>query len=752
MYDLHRLGWHNFQQLALAVAREIWGQTVESFLDTNDAGRDGAFSGSWTSEGGDSLSGRFVVQCKHTEKRDYNLKPSDLSDELPKAARLVKDGRCDCYILLTNAGISGSLAATLEDNFRAVGVKQFRCFGSTWLNDQIQQSKRLRMLVPRVYGLGDLTQILDERAYAQAEALLSTMRDDLSKIVMTHSYERSAKALDEHGFVLLVGEPAAGKTTIASLLAVSALDQWGASPLKLDTPDRVIDHWNPNEPSQFFWIDDAFGVTQYEASLARGWNHIFNQVRAMINKGARVVMTSRDYIYNQARHDLKTSAFPLLNESQVVVDVHNLSMEERRQILYNHLKMGTQPKAFRQNIKPYLEQIAAHQRFIPEVARRLSDPFFTQDLRLLEENILDFVERQEAFLQDVLQGLDTDSRAALALVFMRNDRLPSPIELQESEREALERLGSTLGACRAALQALNGSLIRHITDENEALWQFKHPTVGDAFSELLIADPELLGIYAQGSPTEKLLRQVTCGEAGVENAVLLGPQLFPLMVNRLENLQATANDGWSSRDRTYSFLARRCSRAFLETYLARHPDILDRVSSPGLMLESVSEVDLALRLHELRLLPEEHRAHFVQVVSEYAIDGEDPAPLSKGSLQAIFTREELDFLISRARSELTPNLSSVRYDWEANYPPDDDPEQYIWPFQELLDHLEKLFPQDPEVAMNVARQRADVAEWIAEKEEQQNEANKKPPRRILERSVSQADEFGERSIFDDVDF
>jgi hypothetical protein len=41
------------------------------------------------------------------------------------------------------------------------------------------------MFVPRVYGLGDLSQILDERAYAQASALLVSARDVVS------TFERS---------------------------------------------------------------------------------------------------------------------------------------------------------------------------------------------------------------------------------------------------------------------------------------------------------------------------------------------------------------------------------------------------------------------------------------------------------------------------------------------------------------------------------------------------------------------------------
>ena len=105
MYNLYSLGWHSFQQLCLTVTRKILGQTVESFLDSNDDARDGAFTGTWTPRSGETLSGRFVLQCKFTSKKDISLHGSDLSDEVEKARRLVEKGLCDVYVLLTNAGI-----------------------------------------------------------------------------------------------------------------------------------------------------------------------------------------------------------------------------------------------------------------------------------------------------------------------------------------------------------------------------------------------------------------------------------------------------------------------------------------------------------------------------------------------------------------------------------------------------------------------------------------------------------------------
>jgi hypothetical protein len=47
MYDLYNLSWHSFQELCLTITREIFGQTVESFLDSSDTGKDGAFAGTW---------------------------------------------------------------------------------------------------------------------------------------------------------------------------------------------------------------------------------------------------------------------------------------------------------------------------------------------------------------------------------------------------------------------------------------------------------------------------------------------------------------------------------------------------------------------------------------------------------------------------------------------------------------------------------------------------------------------------------
>ena len=241
--------------------------------------------------------------------------------------------------------MSGSFDEEFKRLLKEAGVQHARILDSGWIIDAIVKNSRLRALVPRVYGLGDLSEIRDKRAYEQSLAVLELMREDLAKIVVTDAYQKALDAISKHGFVLLIGEPAAGKTTIASLLAMAAVDQWDSLFFKLSDPKSVVDHWNPHDPSQFFWVDDAFGTTQYEDSLARDWDRNLITVKAMVARGAKIVLTSRDYIYNRARLGLRDDTFPLLNESQVIIDVRDLTPNEKQQILYNHIKTGQATKS-----------------------------------------------------------------------------------------------------------------------------------------------------------------------------------------------------------------------------------------------------------------------------------------------------------------------------------------------------------------------------------------------------------------------
>jgi len=82
-FDLTKLGWKAFQDLATAVAAEILKRPVQTFLGSNDGGRDGAFLGTWTGDDGQPV--KSTIQCKFMGKLGANLTLANLKSELPKA-------------------------------------------------------------------------------------------------------------------------------------------------------------------------------------------------------------------------------------------------------------------------------------------------------------------------------------------------------------------------------------------------------------------------------------------------------------------------------------------------------------------------------------------------------------------------------------------------------------------------------------------------------------------------------------------
>jgi len=121
--------------------------------------------------------------------------------------------------------------------------------------------------------------------------------------------------------------------------------------------------------ANFFWVDDAFGATQYEYARVQQRDSEAPRLKAAVHDSTKVVFTSRNCIWERAKQQLKASAFPLLNESQVVVDVQALSPTERAQILYNHVRNGGHSSELRRRLKPHLSRLP-HRK--PKMATRMA--------------------------------------------------------------------------------------------------------------------------------------------------------------------------------------------------------------------------------------------------------------------------------------------------------------------------------------------------------------------------------------------
>jgi len=745
-YELHSLGWKAFQQLCVSVAAEVWGQTVQGFLDSQDGGRDGAFYGTWTSSKGETFAGSFTVQCKFSQKPGRTLTLARVAEEREKAERLAARGLADNYFLFTNMQLMGGADETIRAAFEALpGLKHCRIFGVEQISQFIRESPRLRMLVPRVYGLGDLGQILDARAYDQAAEILSSLGDDMNKFVMTDTYRAAARAIVEHGFVLLLGEPACGKSVIAAALALGAVDEWQCFTVKARNPAEFVAASNPKESKQFFWVDDAFGATQLDWQMAVQWNGAFPHVRAAIKRGAKFVFTSRDYIYRNARNFLKESALPVIQDSQVIIRVEQLSKDEREQILYNHIRLGTQPQAFKQRVKPYLDDVAAHKRFSPEIARRLGNPAFTKQLTISTSALDNFVERPVPLLQEVIRTLDAGSRAAIALVFMRGGWLPSPVTLRPEEETAIGLLGATSAEIRTALAPLDGSLLIQVQQKGQYGWRAKHPTVLDAFAALVADSRELLDIYLAGTPVQQLFTEVACGDNSLGGVkVDIPPDRYENFITRIMAFHA---DRRENHDAVNRFLAFRCGADFLRRFLTHGPDYITQLHVMS-YFDVVSAIDVLNKLHAVDLLPEEVRRAHVATVRELAVLTPDAGFLDRDTV-SFLTELEVQEILAEVRTKLLPALSIEVDHWNDNYEPKDSPSDYFGTLKSTLNAFAEAFKDDIEALAQIQSGLYAIDEAIAQRDGEDRESPDHGE--YYQRAASGLSGPDSRSIFEDVD-
>ncbi len=369
----------------------------------------------------------------------------------------------------------------------------------------------------------------------------------------------------------------------------------------------------------------------------------------------------------------------------------------------------------------------------------------------IADSVDDFLARPADFLHDVLVGLDIDSRAALGLVFVNRGWLTSPIEPTARDADLLARLDSNLGAVTRALGELDGSLVTNLVRDGVHGWTFAHPTMADAYG-LVLQTPELFHHFVTGFPFDVLLSTVTCGDVGIEGALVLPSSAWGELLTRLDEPVAAQSwdDRWREQHRRNDFLAERCCKEFLAQWLEDDPNRLKRFHRAGLMIDAHSDNGIAARLHEFGLLPDDVRDQFAADLIEYGVTAVDPAALWSTRVGSILTDDERSYLLATVRTEVLgdPEWAIAQCTADARLESEGDAESAIAPLSELVVHAEDLYPDDRSVPEAARRLDRLIDEWVTDHSPYIEHEEYRPAR--APSTLPPALPRVERSTFDDI--
>lgn len=744
---LHTIGWRAFQDLCSQVCEVVLDRPVEIFREAQDGGQDAVFlipPGPGTQQIG-------TVQCKHTSEAGKALKVSDLTAELDNVETLVKAGQADTYVFMTNMSVDAPVAIAMRTKLRALGVRKPHILGRQYIVRVIRSSAKLRALVPQVYGLGDLTSIVDERLSEQSRALLDSWIPKMRTYVPTSAHRDAVNAISKHGVVLLLGNPSSGKSAIGAIVSTIASENPDNTVLALTSPRDFEAGWNPNDPGRFFWIDDAFGSNVLRDDYVQDWASAFSKLRAAIAHGNRFLLTSRKHIYEAAHRRLGQRNLPQFVNKSAVVDVGELTFEEKAQILYNHINFGEQSQSWRSSVKPHLAAIAAVQDFLPGIAERLGDPNFTKGLAPRESPLVRFMEEPTEHLIDTVNALDDQLQAALILVYVHQSGFDPNDHDSAAAQTVAELTGYTPTKIQDCFTELRGSFLKL----SGVKWTFAHPTISDALTDILRRKPHMMAALIHGATIDTILSSFTCeGSPLIQDGLVIPTTLDDPLVNRLGRTPDERHRNWL----LFHFLSYRASEAVFAKVIRQFPDVLRRSCWQTDISGNDPRIATYARTHHLGLLPDDLRMEAADNLESSACSNLDVSFFDEEDMLTLIPPLRLVGLGLALRTTVLPSLEERINEIVDIADLDEEPESHFKKLLGMLDRLETIGVDSAatdliDEARDQVNQSVQALEESRQERDEKSEDDSDWTHLVTQKkeSTSSASADTNRSVFDDVD-
>lgn len=706
---LHTIGWRAFQDLCSQVCEVALSRPVEIFREAQDGGQDAVFlipSGSGTPAIG-------TIQCKHTSEAGKALKAGDLSGEIKNVQELVKAGLADSYVFMTNMSIDAPVAVKMRARLRELGVRKPHILGSQYIVRVIKSSARLRALVPQVYGLGDLTSIVDQRLSEQSRALLESWIPKLRTYVPTKAHRDAVNAISDHGVVLLLGNPSSGKSAIGAIISTIASENPDTTVLALTSPRDFEAGWNPNDPGRFFWIDDAFGSNVLRGDYVQDWASAFTKLRAAIKHGNRFLLTSRKHIYEGARRQLGQRNLAQFTDGSAVVDVGDLTFDEKAQILYNHINFGEQSQSWRSMVKPHLAAVAAVENFLPGIAERLGDPNFTKGLAPRKPSLVRFMQEPTEHLIDTVNALDDQLMAALILVYVHQAGFDPSDHDPLAAKAVAELTGYSISKIQDCFMELKGSFLKLSGPK----WTFAHPTISDALTEVMRQKPHMMAALIRGAPIDTILGSFTSeGSPLIRDALIIPAALDDALVTRL----GRTPDELHLNRMLFHFLYYRSSEVVFSKVIQQYPDLLERSSWRSDPVVDDPKLATFGRANRLGLLPDFLRDEAADRLVSAAQDELDVSFFEEADMLGLLSPLRLVSMGMGLRTTVLPSLENRIDEIAADADLDDEPDSHFVKLLDLLDRVEAI-GVDTDAAALIEEARDQVGRSVEEIEERKRE-------------------------------
>jgi len=217
-----------------------------------------------------------------------------------------------------------------------------------------------------------LREVLNQHIQLRSSVLAEDAEETLQIYVENASLRRAHELLEKEHVCVIAGLPGIGKTTLAQVLITQhAAEDYDVVVVSQDI-DEALRVWSP-EASQIFYYDDFLGQTSLDDKLGKNEDArlmtFLRRVHSAPNK--RCVLTTREYILQQAKSRYEKLARHNFDVLTTVIDIEDYTALVRAKILYNHVYFShLHSSAKRAFAAPQrYEAILDHRNYNPRLVR-----------------------------------------------------------------------------------------------------------------------------------------------------------------------------------------------------------------------------------------------------------------------------------------------------------------------------------------------------------------------------------------------
>ena len=449
----------------------------------------------------------MIIQAKHYSRSGYPQLKSNCRSEAEKVRSLAPKR----YILATSVSLTPHRKTELQSIFDGVPIAPGDIWGREDLDALLDSNAEIVRRHFKLWLSSSLVldQILKSGLYERSSAELETIRKLVPRFVQHGGVKAAEDILDGDGTLVICGPPGIGKTTLARILLwLHAKQGW-----QIKVIDSIDDAFGAlsNKDKQLIFFDDFLGQVRVTEDLIRGTDHRLPPFLERIKNGEhlRFVLTTRDYILQQARRQSQRLDNIAVGEPMFILDVSDYSRRSRAEILFNHIYFSDLSSEQIDGLigDEFYLTIIDHDNFNPRLIDQLTQSDYldsVQDpVRSIVRRVLD---RPEILWRHPYRNHFTTSAQALMIAVAVGGNYTSVNRLRELFLQICEAINHQIPLHQRrsefdiSLQELEGSAV----SIRDRAVKFANPGVRDFMNSVILDDAIMAPILASKLLTTEL--------------------------------------------------------------------------------------------------------------------------------------------------------------------------------------------------------------------------------------------------------